>query len=192
MRFDPSLPLDAALDQYFRENGFSPDAPERFIRVNLGRLRVPFPNTESRRRVLRRHDLHHIATELDTDLAGESEIAAFELAAGCGRSLAAWFYDLGAFALGLARWPRRVLRAFARGRRSRSLLVHPALGDARTVGELRAHLELPGEARFGWHDLPAFLGLLAVVALYLPSWPLLLCLFTAQALLREELPAEGV
>ena len=81
-----------------------------------------------------------------------------------------------------------MLRAFARGRRSGSLLVHPELGEVRTVGELRARLAVPARARFAWRDLPAFAGLLVVVALSLPSWPFLLVLFTVQACLREEAP----
>ena len=41
-------------------------------------------------------------TEYDTNWVGEAEIGAWEIASGCGRYLAAWVLNLGAFGLGLA------------------------------------------------------------------------------------------
>jgi hypothetical protein len=55
------------------------------------------------------------------DLRGEAEMGAWELAA-CGRARslrlfwAAWLLNLGALLIGLVLCPRRVYRAFVRGR----------------------------------------------------------------------------
>jgi hypothetical protein len=182
MRFEATMSLEAAKDRYFTQNGFDPASPESFIAVKLGGVTVPFPNSEDRRKVLPLHDLHHIATEFDTDFAGETEIGAFELAAGCGRSFTAWFYNLGSFSIGVSCWPRRVLKAWARGRRSRSLLVSPELKDAATVAELRARLGLPAEADFALSDLPSFLGALALLPIYAVAWLPLYLALSARAL----------
>jgi ubiquinone biosynthesis protein Coq4 len=115
-----------------------------WVRFKLGPLPVIFPNTAGRRRAAPLHDLHHVATGYRTDLRGEAEIAAWELAAGCGDYAAAWVLDGLTLALGLVLAPRRVLRAWRRGRRCRSLYT---LGsDERlldeTVGALRRRLAL--------------------------------------------------
>jgi hypothetical protein len=182
MRFDPREPLSAALARYYLANGFSPTAPERFIRIRFGAVTLPFPNTDGRRRVLRSHDLHHVATEYETDLRGEAEIAGFELGAGCGRSFEAWFYDLGAFSVGLARWPRRSLKAFLRGRHARSLLVEPTLAEVRTVGDLREALGLDSGQPTSAQDLLALVGLIALLVPYAALWPCAVAGMTVNAL----------
>jgi ubiquinone biosynthesis protein Coq4 len=91
------------------------------VKVKLGPVPVWFPNTEARRRAVRLHDLHHIATGYDTSLVGEAEIGAWELAAGCADYYAAWLLNATAVAFGLLLAPRRLWRALVRGRRSTSL-----------------------------------------------------------------------
>ena len=183
MRFEPELAIEVALERYFRLSGITPTNPEAFIPVRFGPFTMPFPNTESRRKVLPLHDLHHVATEFPTTLEGECEIGAYELAAGCGRSLPAWFYNLGSFSLGLTYCPRKLVRAFARGRRARSLYLQPELKNVRTVGALREALGVPPEARFGFRDVPAFIALIAAVVPYLLAWPLVYGVLSARALL---------
>lgn len=187
MHFEDDAPLEEALEAYYRRNGFSPHAPERFIAVHFGRVTLPFPNTDGRRRVLRLHDLHHVATGYDTDLRGEAEIGAFELGAGCGNSFVVWFYDLGTWVIGLARWPRRTLRGFLRGRRTRtSLFTSPARAQAPTVGALREALGVvadPGPFRVS--DAVALVGLVALLLPYALCWPLCAAGLTVAALRAE-------
>jgi hypothetical protein len=182
MRFEPELTLDVALERYFRLSGITPTNPEAFIPVRFGPFTMPFPNTESRRKVLPLHDLHHVATEFPTTLQGECEIGAYELAAGCGSSVPAWFYNLGSFSLGALYCPRKLVRAFARGRRARSLYLQPELKNVRTVGELRSALRVQPEAGFRLRDLPALVGLLAVAILYGVTWPAAYLVLCARAL----------
>lgn len=189
MRFDPREPLSAALARYYLANGFSPSAPETFIRVRFGPVTLPFPNTDGRRRVLRSHDLHHVATGYETDLRGEAEIAGFELGAGCGRSFEAWFYDLGAFSVGLARWPRQTVKAFLRGRHARSLLVEPNLAEVTTVGALRETLGLDAPQPTSLVDLLALAGLIGLLLPYAALWPWAVAGMTVSALrARAPLP----
>jgi hypothetical protein len=97
---------------------------------------------------VRFHDLHHVLTEYRTDWRGEFEIAAWEVAGGVNRYWEGWLLDLLGFACGLLVHPRRVYRAFVRGRRSRNL-YSDEWDDAilsRRVGEVRRGLGLDSGA----------------------------------------------
>jgi len=123
MSDDASLTLREARARYFRENGFGEDGgyAKRWVSVRVGPLPLAFPNTQARVRAVRYHDLHHVVTGYATDLRGEGEIAAWEIASGCAGFVAAWALNLYAFALGLATDAGATWRAFLRGRRTRNL-----------------------------------------------------------------------
>jgi hypothetical protein len=143
MRSD--LTVREAREQYFRENGLSEAGyVARWVKLQVGPLRLYIPNSAARRRAIPLHDLHHVATGYATSWTGEAEIAAWELGGGCGRYLAAWGLNLGAAAIGLFIAPRLTARAFRRGRASRTLYRESwrdELLDLR-VEELRARLGL--------------------------------------------------
>ena len=134
-----------ARDRYFEANGLGAGGyQDDWVRFKLGPLPVAFPNTAGRKAAVPLHDLHHVATGYATDLLGEGEIAAWELASGCFHVRAAWLLNM------LAAWPvlfyaaPRVYRAFLRGRHSANLYDAP-MSDALLalrVGELRARLAL--------------------------------------------------
>jgi hypothetical protein len=160
---------DDARARYFADNGFS-DATytARWVRFSIGPLPIAFPNTRSRKRAIPLHDLHHVATGYATTLVGEGEIGAWEIAGGCGRYTAAWVLNAIAFTWGLALGPRRVFRAFVRGRHSRTLYRTGWRDDllARSVGELRRELLLDrAPPRATWRDRAAFAGWVALVAM---------------------------
>jgi hypothetical protein len=136
--------------QYFADNGFAPDGgyQDDWVRFKIGPLPIAFPNSPGRKAAVPRHDLHHVATGYDTDLAGEAEIGAWEIASGCFHVRAAWLLNM------LAAWPvlfyapGRVFRAFVRGRHSRNLYDGAGI-DARldeNVGDLRARCAVNGES----------------------------------------------
>jgi hypothetical protein len=132
--------------RYFEAAGFAADGgyDEAWVRFKVGPFPVAFPNTAGRKAAVPCHDLHHVATGYDTDLAGEGEIGAWEIASGCFHVRAAWVLNM------LAVWPvlfyalGRVYRAFVRGRHCRNLYDRP-YDDAllgKSVGDLRAQLGL--------------------------------------------------
>ena len=111
---------------YFARNGFSQKAyADRWVRVRIGPIPFAFPNVASRRRAIPFHDLHHVATGYATTWRGEAEIGAWEIAATFGdrgrRYWAAWLLNTFMTLLGLVIAPRRVVRAFRRGKRCTSV-----------------------------------------------------------------------
>ena len=166
---DPTHTLARARDDYFRVNEFGADGgySSDWVDFKLGPIPMPFPNTPSRKRAVRYHDLHHALTGYATDLVGEFEISAWEIGSGCADHVAAWQLNLGGMVGGLLGAPRRTVAAFVRGRRSRNL-YRAAYDDAllgRTVGEMRRELGLEAPpAHAGAADL-FWLGLAAVAGL---------------------------
>jgi hypothetical protein len=184
--YDPNLSMREARAVYFEANGFGANGgyDEAWVNFKLGPVPVSFPNTAGRVRAVRYHDLHHVLTGYDTDNAGEFEISAFEIAAGCRDFYAAWFLNLGGTTAGLFRWPRRTFQAFLRGRASRSLYGEPLepLLDA-SVAEARARMGCPAEppparlsdvALFGLTVAAGFATGLPLLALAIPAAPLVL------------------
>jgi len=152
--YAPEQTLRAARARYFEVNHFGEDGGygDKWVDFKLGPLPLPFPNTAARVRAVRYHDLHHVLTGYDTDTIGEFEISAWEIAAGCKGYVAAWQLNLGGMFAGCLSAPRRTVRAFVRGRASRTLYDEPfeALLEE-TVAAVRARtgVELPARpARF--------------------------------------------
>lgn len=173
--YPETMTMRAARAIYFHANAFGSDGgyDDAWVDFELGTIPLPFRNTAARVRAVRYHDLHHILTGYATDIVGEFEISAWELAAGCKDFHAAWVLNLGGIAGGLLRAPGRTFRAFVRGRRDVSLYgsaFEPLLD--RTVGDLRAdHVHsTPNEAARA-ADMAAFvlagaLGLVVGVLLF--------------------------
>lgn len=145
----PSYPADLtvreARQRYFDANGFiNGGYDDKWVRLKAGPFRFAFPNVAARKRSVRLHDVHHIATGFDTTWTGEAEIGAWELVAGCGRHWVAWVLNAGAAALGLFFAPAKVWRAFMLGRRTDTLygaVFEESILDE-SVGGLRHRLGL--------------------------------------------------
>ncbi len=145
--------------QYFAANGFDETSyVEKWAKLKVGFVPVVFPNTKSRREALPLHDLHHVATGYETTFVGEGEIAAFEIAGGCGRYMAAWLINAGGFAIGLALAPRRTFRAFIRGRHARTLYRDGWSDDllSLSVAQLKARVRTNEFPRATLRDVIAF------------------------------------
>jgi hypothetical protein len=126
-----TLTMAAVLEEHLRDSGLPPDAgdSERFAVVKVGPMPYPIPNTRSRKRAVRIHDLNHIVSGYHTDREGELEISAWELASGgCRHYGAAWVLDLAGLLAGLFVCPGRTVRAFVRGRGEQNL--YPYAADA--------------------------------------------------------------
>jgi hypothetical protein len=180
---DDLLSLREARARYFRANGFGADGgyAASWVKVRLGPIPLAFPNTAARVRAVRFHDLHHVVTGYATDVVGEAEIAAWEIASGCAGFAAAWVLNLHALVLGLLRAPRATWRAFVRGRRTRNLYRWPydeGLLGAR-VGDVRARLGLGAASPSAagpatWGDRVAFAAWSANALLLSGAWLALL------------------
>jgi hypothetical protein len=148
VRYPDGLSLLEARDLFFRDAKLGPDGGygDRGVRVETKPIPFYFPNWPSRVAAARLHDLHHLATDYETDWPGEAEIAAWEIASGCARYHAAWILNFGGFGAGLVVAPRRLFRAFLRGRRAKTNLYKSGFDESRlndiTVGMLRDQLGL--------------------------------------------------
>jgi len=137
--------LRAARTRYWEANNFGDDGgfSKKWEIVKLGPLPIPIRNINARRVAIQFHDLHHLVTGYGTDFPGEAEISAWELATGCADKWVGWVLGFQVIVLGIF-MPRRMLQAWARGRRTRSLYaeeLNDALLDS-TVGETRKRLGL--------------------------------------------------
>ena len=187
VQYPERMSLAEARELFFARSGLGQDGGygARWVKVESKPFPVYFPNTSCRVAAAKLHDLHHVATEYGVDWTGEAEIAGWEIASGCGWHGWAWILNLGAFTIGLFRSPRRLFRAFVRGRHTSANLYHDAMPDESLalvdVGTLRRRLGLTAEhaqpARasdvvcfvlwavigVAWHALFGVLGLAAVV-----------------------------
>lgn len=135
--------------------------------VKIGPMPYPIPNTRSRKRAVKIHDLNHLVTGYKTDKAGELEISAWELASGgCQNYVAAWILDLVGMFSGLFICPRRTVRAFLLGRQQQNLYPY-ALDELLALPVVEAQVRiLSGSARR--LRLPAFIQLICLGILAIP------------------------
>jgi hypothetical protein len=171
--YNPSLTLREALNIFFekhnlgQEGGLNSD----WAYLDMKWFRIPFPNTESRKKALVFHDIHHIVTGYESDWQGEAEIAAWEVSTGCGEYGAAWFLDLGGIAMGMFFFPVKTFKAFIRGRRTKNLYLNSYKKEElmkMSVAEVRQLLSLEDydKSRATAKEVLAFLGWWLVSALW--------------------------
>jgi hypothetical protein len=143
--YHDEMKIKDALQVYFAKYHFSDGGyNDKYFRIKIGPVFIPVPNTKSRIRAVKFHDIHHILTEYTALWKGEVEIGAWEIAAGCGNSMVAWCLNSGSFGLGLLLYPGALFRAFMKGRNTRtSLYYNYQYNEAllnKTVGQLREEL----------------------------------------------------
>ena len=165
----PVSTVREARARYFAANGFDERGyADRWVRLQAGPIPMYLPNTRSRVRAVRVHDVHHVVTGYDTSFVGEAAIGAWEIASGCADHGAAWILNLLALPIGLARAPGATFRAFVRGRRSGNLYrrtIDDTLLD-QPVGALVRGLDLDRPpAPAGLADVAAFIGWSALAVL---------------------------
>lgn len=176
--YSDSMRLGVARAAFFGANDFGGDGgySARWVKLKSKPWPIYFPNSKGRVRSVRLHDLHHIATGYRTAWVGECEIAAWEIASSCADHYHAWALNGGGLALGLLMCPRRVYRAFVRGRHTRNLYreeYSEAMLD-QTVGELRERLRLDEAAPRATVRDRAWFGVWAVVGAVLLLAPVVL------------------
>jgi ubiquinone biosynthesis protein Coq4 len=133
-----------ALTEFRKANGLTACEASPWWTCRLGPISIRLPNFKWRRKALLAHDLHHVLTGYPCGMYGEFQVAAWEFGAGPMPHWGATLFCLPLVAVGLCLTPRRVLRAFMAGRRSRSLHQSEAIDAvlAPPLSEARANLVL--------------------------------------------------
>jgi len=184
------LSVREARARYFAANNLGDGGyRDRWVKFKFGAISLWIPNTKGRVAAVRFHDLHHIVTGYDTTWKGEAEIAAWEIASGCGDYYAAWLLNLLALSIGLVIDFKSMARAFCRGQHS-SNLYNEAFDEkllAVTVGSLRKRLNLERSsypshrgdfARFGaWTMLSLLTSTICAFICLTPIWLALVILY---------------
>jgi hypothetical protein len=157
VRAAPDLTLREALAAFRQANGLPADeTASASWTCRLGPLTLRLPNFTWRRRAILAHDLHHVLTGYPCTLRGECQMAAWEFAAGRMPHPAAALFCLPLLPLGLIWTPRRMLRAFRRGRRSRSLHESKAIDRLLAAPLQAARVELVAARTRPWPDRVRF------------------------------------
>jgi hypothetical protein len=176
-----SISLQEAVLQHLRDSGFPADGGinEKWVVVGAGPIPLCFPNTRARRKATPIHDFNHLISGYGHDAVGEAEIGAWELGGGCKKYWAAWVLNWAALLPGVLRAPGRLLRAFARGRRTGNL--YGADLDAvgrQPVEEVRTRLGLDKEYPVRPGDVVLFVGVVCL-APFVGAIPALTVLLTS-------------
>ncbi|MGH9917918.1 MAG: hypothetical protein ACRD6W_03455 [Nitrososphaerales archaeon] len=153
--------LREAVEQHLAAGGFPPDGGinEKWVVVGVGPVPFCFPNTRARRKATPIHDLNHGLSGYGHDLVSEAETGACELGGGCKNYSAAWRLDWAVLVPGLFTAPGRMLKAFARGRRTGNLYgaeIDAVLGEP--LDAVRRSLGLDREYPVRVSDIVLFLG----------------------------------
>ena len=136
------------LSKFYVDNNLDADGGQASSSVKIeitSKFHFYFPNFDARRKAVLRHDIHHLITGYKTNLAGESEISAWEIGSGCKNYWAAFFIDTSGLMVGIPFNFMGVLKAFARGRKTKNL-YHNTIPVERAmdtkVSELKKQFQL--------------------------------------------------
>jgi hypothetical protein len=145
--YDDNMLIQDALSQMFARFNIPADAyTARSFTIRVGKIPIPVPNIPARVKIARYHDIHHIITGYPANWRGEAEIGAWEIATGCRTSFIAWFLNTGAVIVGMFMYPKAVIKAFRRGKNTRTNLYYDFEYESlllMTVKEVREKVGLP-------------------------------------------------
>ncbi len=175
------LTIHAALQTYFAKYHFADGGyNDAYFKIKLGPVFIPLPNTKARVAAVKFHDIHHILTEYPATWKGEVQIAAWELAAGCGRFFAAWFLNFGSLGIGLLLYPKTLFKAFMMGRHVKTNLYNGYAYNesllSKTVGEMRHELNIGYAKKNSMVDLTHFFLWILLLLVIVAAEVWLLCL----------------
>jgi hypothetical protein len=170
-----------ALQVYFKRYHFSNGGgyEDKIFRIKIGPVLLPFPNTKARLAAVKFHDLHHVLTGYNALWKGEVELAAWEVASGCGTYHVAWILNYGSFCLGIMLFPGALIRAFLNGRNTHRNLYSGYRYDSellhRNLGQLRTEMGIGYDCRRSFTDV---LYLVCWMTLAFAGWTTLIFLIS--------------
>lgn len=163
------------LSTFYKENNLGADGGQSSSSVKIEvskKFHFYFPNFNARRQAVLKHDIHHLLTQYQTTLADESAISAWEIGSGCKKYWAAFLINMSGVMLGLLVNFKGVLKAFARGRRTKNLYHDELMNEQALdmkIGDLRKHLRLdihPKDVKPTFGDVVLFLFLVLFGAVH--------------------------
>ena len=159
--YPDEMKIEEALQSYFARYHFANGGyTEKYFKIKIGPILLPLPNSESRIKAVKFHDIHHILTEYTAFWKGEIEIGAWEIASGCGKHHIAWLLNFGSFSIGLFLYPKALFNAFMMGRSVKTNLYYDYVYDksllGKTVGDLRRELKIDHIKRNSTFDYAYF------------------------------------
>lgn len=144
--YPSDMQIREALMLLFKHFNFPADAyTASYFTIPVFGFPIKVPNTASRVKVAKFHDIHHVLTGYGANWKGEAEIGAWEIATGCRNYFIAWFLNAGAVFVGLFMYPRAVFKAYRRGLKTKTNLYHDFEYEAlleMSVQELRERIGL--------------------------------------------------
>ena len=95
---------------------------QKRVKLQAGKRAIPVFPVEPIRNSLHKHDVHHVILNYSTNLEGELETAAWELASGgCHLNLLFWVDRISFLLIGLIQHQNSIRKALQRGRGSLNL-----------------------------------------------------------------------
>lgn len=185
------LRIKDALPILYKSYNLKPDGGihDPSVRIELLKnFSLYIPNFETRKKVVLKHDIHHVVTGYSAVMKGETEISAWELSTGCTHNWFAFIINTLGMMSGVPFNLRGIWRAWMRGRTTNNLYNEKYKLDAlqnQTVEELQEELGLRNantstSSVSGFFSFVCFLvfGTLAsILSLVLVPWVIVYSIF---------------
>ncbi|MGI8581188.1 MAG: hypothetical protein ACR2KX_03295 [Chitinophagaceae bacterium] len=159
--------LRELLPEFYKQYNLGADGGNNSASVKIEMTKnfaLYFPNFAARKRAVLKHDIHHLVTNYPSTFKGEAEIGAWEIASGCKNYWVAWMLDMSGMMTGIIFNFWGVIKAFARGRRTKNLyynIISTNQALDMKPGELQKALSLD---KYSKHTKPSFIDLLVFAA----------------------------
>lgn len=148
-----SLTVKDALLIFYKDYQLKSDGGVRDPAVKVEILKgisLYIPNVEARKKVVLKHDIHHMMTGYPAVMKGEIEISAWELSTGCFRYWVPLTLNTYGMMMGIPFNLKGVWKAWVRGRRTKNLYETNYSNEEllkKPVGELKNELGLLDEGK---------------------------------------------
>ena len=119
-----SLTVKQALPGFYKSYNLPPDGgvDDPSVKIELIKgVYMYIPNTNDRKKVVLKHDIHHLVTGYTGLMKGETEISAWELSTGCTNNWVAFTINTYGMMTGVLWNLPGLWRAWLRGKRTRNL-----------------------------------------------------------------------